>query len=82
MLFRVMGGFFLVLALWFLGLTDIRWRAAEVSKQGVKWAGVLKSNGGSAAEEEELGEAERGKELDGVGGSDLVGADLGMGESE
>lgn len=27
---------FLVLALWFRGLTDMRWRAAEVSRQVVE----------------------------------------------
>ncbi len=68
-----------MLALWFLGLTDIRWRAAEVSRQGVNWAGELKSSGVSATEEEELEGIDRGKGRDGV--IDLVGAGLGMGES-
>lgn len=74
-------GVFLVLALCFLGLTDIRWRAAEVSRQRVTWTGELKSNGSSTAEEEEFEETERGKGRDGDRGPDLMGAGLGRGES-
>lgn len=68
---------FLVLALWFLGLIDIRWRAAELSRKGVNWAGELKSNGGSTTEE--LEGTEGGKGLDGV--TDLVDAGFWLGES-
>lgn len=64
---------FLALALWFLGLMDIRWRAAELSREGVNWAGVLKSKAGEAGEK-----AERG--ADGVGCTKLVRGGLGMGE--
>lgn len=60
---------FLALALWFLGLMDMRWRAAELSRQGVNWAGVLKSKAG---EKTEWG-------ADGVGGTELVRG-LGTGE--
>lgn len=42
----------------------------------MNWAGELKSNGVSTTEG-----AERGKGWDGVGGTDLVGAGLGVGES-
>lgn len=70
-----------MLALCFLGLTDIRWRAAEVSRQGVNWAGELKSNGASTTGGDELESTERGKGTDGVRGTDLVGAGFGMGES-
>lgn len=33
----------LVLTRWFLGLTDMRWRAAELSSLGVKFTGLLMS---------------------------------------
>lgn len=33
----------LALALWFLGLRDIRWRAAELSRRETTCGGVLKS---------------------------------------
>lgn len=66
-------------ALWFLGLIDIRWRAAELSRQGVNWAGELKSNGGSTTEE--LERTERGKGCDGFCATDLVGSGLGVYES-
>lgn len=65
---------FLVLALWFLGLIDIRWRAAELSRKGVNWAGELKSNGGSTTEE-----LERTEGLDGV--TNLVDVGFWLGES-
>lgn len=57
--------FFLVLALWFLGLMDNLCRAAEVSKGAVNSGGELKSNGSSAASAEELVGPEKG--LNGVG---------------
>lgn len=43
------GGFLFELALWFLGLMDILWRKADVSREAVNSAGVLKSTGSSAA---------------------------------
>ena len=71
-----------MLALWFLGLIDIRWRAAEVSKQPGNWAGALKSDGTSTLEEEEFGVPEREKGRERVGRRDLFGANLTVGESE
>lgn len=41
-------GFLFELALWFLGLIDILWRKADVSREAVNLAGVLKSTGVSA----------------------------------
>lgn len=70
-----------MLALWFLGLIDIRWRAADVSRQGMNWTGELKSNGDSTTEGEGLEGTERGKVWDGVGDTDLLDAGLRMGES-
>lgn len=70
---------FLALALWFLGLTDIRWRAAEVSRQLTPSAGELKSDGGSTTDGTD--ETGGGKGWEGNWGIYLVGAGLGMGES-
>lgn len=53
-----------------------------MSKQGLNWAGVLKSSGASTEGGKELEGTEREKEWDGVGGRDLVGASLGVGESD
>lgn len=71
-------GFFFVLVLWFLGLIDSLWRAADVSKEAENSAGELKSNGSSAADVEELVGTENG--LNGIGSGDLVVADLESGE--
>lgn len=49
-----------MLALWFLGLMDTRWRAAEVSKEGVNSAGELKSSGGSDVVDLEVTEGHGG----------------------
>lgn len=68
----------MVPALWFLGLTDIRWRAAELFRQRANWAGELKSSGGSTTEETET---ETGKGLVVVWATDLMGAGLRAGES-
>lgn len=70
-----------MLALCFLGLMDMRWRAAEVSRQGVNWTGELKSNGVSTTEGEEVGETEGGRGREGVRSTDLICEGLGMGES-
>lgn len=72
--------FFLVLALWFLGFTDIRWRAAELSKRDRALGGVLKSKGGSAVEVGEFWGAEKDQGLEKVGDRDLIGAGLGKGQ--
>ena len=59
----------LALALWFLGLTDMRWRAAELSRLGAYWSGLVRSTPGEAScSEEGAGQArlggagERGRE--------------------
>ncbi len=46
----------LVLARWFLGLTDMRWRAAELFNLAMKPAGLLKSTPAVGVAEAEAGE--------------------------
>lgn len=53
---KILTGFLvaLVFARLFLGLMDIRWRAAELSNKGMYWAGLVKS---TAAEGSSAGES-------------------------
>lgn len=66
-------------ALWFLGLTDNRWCAAELSRQEVDWATELKSSESSAAEG--LGGLERGRVCAGGRATNFKDAVLGVNDT-
>lgn len=68
-----------MLALWFLGFTDNRWRAAELSRQEVNWATELKSSESSGAEG--LGGSEGGRVCAGGLATDFKDAVLGVNDT-